>query len=279
MGYVLSPLFNGVSVIDANGDPLAGGKLYTYASDTTTPKLTYQDGNGYTAHANPIILDSRGTSQYPIWLLDGASDVYGFAIKTADDVPVGIQIDNIRGVSPGTIQQFPPTANVDMGGYRITNLAAASSTNDALSRYYADTRYALNTLLYNIDANNKRITNLPIAASNSEAMSRAACDERYVPTTRTITTLTANASLVAANNGQIIMVDSAGAVTITLADANTAGWNCSIIRKGAGAVTIQRETTGTINGATSSVSIAAQWGRAEVVNYATGAASIVRVAA
>lgn len=45
---------------DVNGDPLSGGKLYTYASGTTTPKATYADSGMVTPNANPVVLDSRG---------------------------------------------------------------------------------------------------------------------------------------------------------------------------------------------------------------------------
>ena len=51
---------------DANGNPLAGGKLYSYASGTSTPLVTYTDSTGLSANTNPIILDSRGEAN--VWL-------------------------------------------------------------------------------------------------------------------------------------------------------------------------------------------------------------------
>jgi len=50
----------------AAGVPLVGGKLFTYASGTTTPLATYTDSTGTTANANPVILDSRGEAN--VWL-------------------------------------------------------------------------------------------------------------------------------------------------------------------------------------------------------------------
>jgi len=42
--------------LDANGNPLSGGKVYTYAAGTTTPLVTYTDESGTTPNTNPVIL-------------------------------------------------------------------------------------------------------------------------------------------------------------------------------------------------------------------------------
>jgi hypothetical protein len=53
-----------VQFFDVNGDPLSGGKVYTYEVGTTTNKASYPtlaDAAAETnANANPVILDSRG---------------------------------------------------------------------------------------------------------------------------------------------------------------------------------------------------------------------------
>ena len=46
--------------IDANGNPLESGTIYTYLPGTTTAKLTWQDADQLIANTNPIILDSAG---------------------------------------------------------------------------------------------------------------------------------------------------------------------------------------------------------------------------
>ena len=46
--------------LDANGAPLAGGKVYYYIPYTTTAKNTWQDINLTILNTNPIILDSAG---------------------------------------------------------------------------------------------------------------------------------------------------------------------------------------------------------------------------
>ena len=76
---------------DANGAPLAGGLLYTYAAGTTTPLTSYTDSTGVSANTNPIVLDSRGEAN--VWL-EGA--IYKFALYTSVGVLIWT-VDNING--------------------------------------------------------------------------------------------------------------------------------------------------------------------------------------
>jgi hypothetical protein len=78
---------------DANGNPLVGGKLYTYAAGTTTPLATYTDSTGGTPNTNPVILDSRGEAS--VWL---GSSLYYMELKTSTDVLVWTS-DNIGAVA------------------------------------------------------------------------------------------------------------------------------------------------------------------------------------
>lgn len=74
---------------DSNGDPLVGGKLYTYIAGTTTPKVTYQDINGYILNTNPIILDANG--ECDLWL---GTSYYKMVLKDSNDV-VQWTVDNV----------------------------------------------------------------------------------------------------------------------------------------------------------------------------------------
>lgn len=65
---------------DDDGSPLAGGKVYTYAANTTTNKATYTNRAGTVANTNPIILDARG--ECVIYLTPG--QVYDYKIERAD---------------------------------------------------------------------------------------------------------------------------------------------------------------------------------------------------
>lgn len=71
------------------GGPLVAGRLYTYASGTTTQKTVYTDASGLVPHTYTsdgsgglyIALNSRGELPAPVYLTGGA---YDFALKRAD---------------------------------------------------------------------------------------------------------------------------------------------------------------------------------------------------
>ena len=69
--------------LDANGDPLSGGLLFTYAAGTTTKTATYTTSVGNVANSNPIVLDSSGRTPYGIWLTDGQA--YKFTLAPYGD--------------------------------------------------------------------------------------------------------------------------------------------------------------------------------------------------
>lgn len=76
--------------LDANGAPLAGGKVYTYQAGTTTPLATYTTAGGTTPNANPVILDARGEAD--IWYAPGVS--YKVVLRTSADALIWT-VDNI----------------------------------------------------------------------------------------------------------------------------------------------------------------------------------------
>lgn len=99
MAVNLSPV-GGVAAqfFDNSGNPLSGGKLYSYLAGTTTPATTYTSSNGSTAHSNPIVLDAAGRvpAGGEIWLTDGIN--YKFVLKTSTDTLIATY-DNITGIN------------------------------------------------------------------------------------------------------------------------------------------------------------------------------------
>lgn len=94
----------GAQFFDNNGNPLSGGKIYTYAAGTTTPHPTYTTNSDSSFHTNPIVLDAAGRipSGGEIWLQFGVG--YKFVVKTSAEVLIATY-DNI----PSSAQ--PPAAN------------------------------------------------------------------------------------------------------------------------------------------------------------------------
>lgn len=78
---------------DANGVPLVGGKLYSYAAGTTTPLATYTSAAETTFNTNPIILNSRGEAE--VWLGPAALKL---KLTTAADVEIWT-VDNVTSIS------------------------------------------------------------------------------------------------------------------------------------------------------------------------------------
>lgn len=71
-------------LFDANGAPVAGGKLFFYASGTTTDAPVYADEDLSTPHPQPVVANSAG--RFPaIFLDEGAPSPYRVKIKDADD--------------------------------------------------------------------------------------------------------------------------------------------------------------------------------------------------
>lgn len=103
----------GAQFFDNNGNPLAGGLIYTYAAGTTTPAATYTSSDGLTANANPIVLDSAGRTPAQIWLTAGSSYKFvlqtslGVLIKTDDNIfasyPLAVEVGIAVGLGAGSV--------------------------------------------------------------------------------------------------------------------------------------------------------------------------------
>ena len=121
MAVFLSPV-GGVAAqfFTDSGVPLSGGKLYTYAAGTTTPKTSYTSSSGATAHTNPIILDSAGrVPGGEIWI---SAPPYKFVLNTSADVLIATY-DNVLGIGAASYQVDNFTGT---GSQTVFTLSAAS---------------------------------------------------------------------------------------------------------------------------------------------------------
>jgi hypothetical protein len=97
--------------LDADGNPLVGGKVFTYAAGTTSLLATYTTGDGTVANTNPVILNARGEAD--IWYTTGVSykvvltDSADALIWTVDNIAISgsmaTQNANAVNITGGTI--------------------------------------------------------------------------------------------------------------------------------------------------------------------------------
>jgi len=110
-------------IFGSDGEPLVGGKIYTYLAGTSTPATTYTDYSAGTANTNPIILDSLG--QANIWLLSTVS--YKFIVRTATDVLL-YTVDNITTpLDLSALAAPPPIGNTTPNTGAFTTLSASGA--------------------------------------------------------------------------------------------------------------------------------------------------------
>jgi len=94
-------LFNPfIQVVDANGKPYAGAKLYTYQAGTTTPLASYANSNLTTPHTNPVIADANGT--FPAIYLQKQS--YKLRLETSANVLID-ETDNVDSTE-SAVEQY-----------------------------------------------------------------------------------------------------------------------------------------------------------------------------
>jgi hypothetical protein len=122
-----SPKFR---AFDSNGDPLAGGKLYSYEANTETPLATYTTRAGNVANANPVVLDANGEAN--VWTTPGVD--YKFVLKNSAGATQWT-VDNVPSPSDGSDSDV----TADPGGMLTLDNDAPLVTTDisgATTLYY-----------------------------------------------------------------------------------------------------------------------------------------------
>jgi hypothetical protein len=78
-----------VQYFDDNGDPLAGGQLWTYRAGSTSPLPTYREADLLTPNSNPVILDAAGRAT-----IFGQPAAYKLVLYDVGDVLIW-SVDNV----------------------------------------------------------------------------------------------------------------------------------------------------------------------------------------
>ena len=131
-----------VTVLDDNGDPVSGAKIYFYDAGTTTPKTVYTDSALTTPHTIPIVCNAAGVS--PLIFIDPVEGNY--KIKIDDDLDVVVYEDD--NISP----LLSTPISIANGGTGATTAASARAALGVPS-------------VATTDSYNSRINTLETAAS------------------------------------------------------------------------------------------------------------------
>lgn len=209
---------------DANGDPLAGGKLYFYDAGTSTAKSVYSDSSGTVTLTNPVILDSAGRTT--IWI----SGYYKVVLQDS----LGNQISSVDNVS--SQYSYSITASQwNVQADTLTYIAATqfSVVGDLTATYHAGRRIqavvGAGTITGTITASTvatsvTTVTVLWDSGSLDSGLSSVSLGILTIATTAIpifpVVTKTANYSFAANDVNQTFHSNSANAVTLTLLGAN-----------------------------------------------------------
>jgi microcystin-dependent protein len=122
-------------MFDDDGNPLDGGKLYTFAAGTSTPLAIYTAADLLTPTLNPFVLDSAG--RWTAFIAAGVA--YDIQLKDANDVLIEAWDD----VSVPDIPAIPASTSVPTGsilpyggataptGYLLCDGSAVSRSTEA----------------------------------------------------------------------------------------------------------------------------------------------------
>ena len=114
----------------AAGIPLVGGKIYTYAAGTTTPKNTYTDSAGVIPQANPIILNARGepanaifwSGAYKVEVHDALDNLI-YTVDNYNTDPLGV-----AGISSTILASFASSTGSSLIGFTQAEAGAVVRT-------------------------------------------------------------------------------------------------------------------------------------------------------
>lgn len=86
----------------ASGRVNAGGKLYFYETDLTTPKDTWSEESLSTLNSNPVTMDAAGRTTTDVW----GDGEYGVVMTDADDVTIWTR-NNVKASNAAEVA-IPP---------------------------------------------------------------------------------------------------------------------------------------------------------------------------
>ena len=112
---------------DNDGEPLSGGKIFTYVGGSfTVQKTTYSNYTGTIANSNPIVLDSSGRLTTEVWLVSGEN--YNIQLTMPNGTTVLQTWTNIQGAGVAGVSQIVAGTNVTISPIGGTGVVTVNSS-------------------------------------------------------------------------------------------------------------------------------------------------------
>lgn len=132
--------------LDQNGAPLAGGFVYFYAPNTSTPAPTWQDQGRTVLNTNPVVLDQAGRAviwglnQYRQVVTDQFGNVQWDRITSAGlagNYEGDLRVTGTLSASSVVVDNGLTVPNADIGNLRVDNSGVfnGAATFNALSTF------------------------------------------------------------------------------------------------------------------------------------------------
>ena len=185
-------------------------------------------------------------------------DSLGGTPAVGDIIPI-TDISDTTGSAQGTTKKVT-----------VANLVAAAPQGDLQASNNLSDVASASTSRTNLGLGDAATKTVGTADTNVLAVSSGTVDlggNKIEDFDASINDKTDDYTLLASDNGKVVVMNKSSAVTVTVPSGLGAGFNCSFVQKGAGQVSFSASST-TINNRQSHTKINAQYGVASLVAYA-----------
>ena len=185
-------------------------------------------------------------------------DSLGGTPAVGDIIPI-TDISDTTGSAQGTTKKVT-----------VANLVAAAPQGDLQASNNLSDVASASTSRTNLGLGDAATKTVGTADTNVLAVSSGTVDlggNKIEDFDASINDKTDDYTLLASDNGKVVVMNKASAVTVTVPSGLGAGFNCSFVQKGAGQVSFSASST-TINNRQSHTKINAQYGVASLLAYA-----------
>jgi len=182
----------------------------------------------------------------------------GATPNTADIIPI-TDVSDTTGSPQGTTKKVT-----------VANLVAAAPQGDLQASNNLSDVASAGASRNNLGLGDAATKTVGTADTNVLAVSSGTVDlggNKIEDFDASINDKTDDYTLLASDNGKVVVMNKSSAVTVTVPSGLGAGFNCSFVQKGAGQVSFSASST-TINNRQSHTKINAQYGVASLLAYA-----------